>query len=382
MARPFAADEHLAGLHRRPDREPAHRVPKLDDRPQGPQHIVLVRRGKTEHDDRLLAEKLLHGSPVAEDDLLQRRKPAGHDAACGLDVELLVDEELDDAYRDDLAHEVLRALDSRLRRRAGHEARVVLQDPTLQGAELFTGLHPGLLDDREPRLLVCGQSVLPAVGAVQREHLQPAEALVRRVLADEGIELADRLSMEAELELGLEEHLLRVDALFLEVPDRVLREAPVGEVGERRPAPEPERLAEFRRSLARRHRARLAYELLEAARVDLVRRDAEPVSGGARLERVCAEQLPDPRDAVLDVCRRRRLRRPLPQLVDEHVERDDVVRVKKKDGDESALLRAAQGHGRAVDPGLEWAQHAQLECRVRHERRPPYARISRRTRHG
>ena len=162
----------------------------------------------------------------------------------------------------------------------GHERRVVLQDAALEGPELLTGLHPGLLDDREPRLLIRGQGVLPAVGAVQREHLQPAQALVRRVLADEGVELADRLSMEAELELGLEAHLLRGDALLLQAPDRVLREAPVGEVGERGPPPEPERLAECRRSLARRHRARLPHEALEAARVDRVGRDAEPVSGG------------------------------------------------------------------------------------------------------
>ena len=255
----------------------------------------------------------------------------------------------------------------------GHQRRIVLEDPPLQRAELLARLHPGLLDDRETCLLVGGERVEPPVGAVERQHLQPAQALVRRMLARQRVELADRLPVQPELELRLEPHLERVQPLLLQTTDRILRKAPVREIRQRRPRPERERLAQRARPLPRRHPSRLPHQSLEAAGVDRVGVDPKPVAGRPRLEGLGAEQLPQARDAVLHVGRRRRRRSPLPQLVDQPVERHHVVRLQEKQRHQRALLRPTQPDRQTPHTSLQRAQHAELDlwsCHGEGERTP------------
>ena len=339
------------------------------------QRVVLVRSRQPEHGHRLLAEQLLDRAPVAQHDLLQRRQPARHHPARRLDVELLVDQQLDDAHRNDLPRELRRPLRHLGRCPVGHQRRIVLEDPPLERAELLARLHPRLLDDREPRLLIGGERVEPPVGAVERQHLQPTQALVRRMLARQRVQLADRLAVQPELELRLEAHLERVQPLLLETTDRILREAPVGEVGQRRPRPEPERLSQRARPLPRRHPPRLQHEPLEAAHVDRLGIDPQPVAGRPRLERLGAEQLPQARHAVLHVGRRRGRRSPLPQLVDQPVERHDVVRLQEEERHQRALLRPTQPDRHTPHTSLQRAQHAELDlwsCHGEGERTPTH----------
>ena len=105
---------------------------------------------------------------------------------------------------------------------------------------------------------------------MQREHLQPAQPLVRRVLPHQPIELADHLPVLPQLELRLEPHLQRVDTLLLEVSDHILRKAPVGEIRQRRAAPQLERLSQRRCPLTRGQRSRLAHQPLEPPRIDRI----------------------------------------------------------------------------------------------------------------
>jgi hypothetical protein len=64
------------------------------------------------------------------------------------------------------------------------------------------------------------------------------------VTLDERFELADQLCVGAECEVGLEAFLERCEAQLLETGDLALGERLVGEVGERRAAPEGERLVQ------------------------------------------------------------------------------------------------------------------------------------------
>ena len=75
--------------------------------------------------------------------------------------------------------------------------------------------------------------------------------------------------MPAELELGVDPLLERGHAQLVQPRRLAPRERLVGEIGQRRAAPERERLAQQRRPRAPpRRRARLAEQPLEAVRVD------------------------------------------------------------------------------------------------------------------
>ena len=75
--------------------------------------------------------------------------------------------------------------------------------------------------------------------------------LTQWMLCDEPLELADELGVPAELEVGLDPALERGEPQLLQPRDRRLREALVGDVGQRRPAPQSQRLAQERRGLRR-----------------------------------------------------------------------------------------------------------------------------------
>ena len=60
---------------------------------------------------------------------------------------------------------------------------------------------------------------------------------------DERLQLGDELAPRPELEVGVDPLLERVQPQLLEPADLALREALELEIGERRPAPERERLA-------------------------------------------------------------------------------------------------------------------------------------------
>ena len=86
-------------------------------------------------------------------------------------------------------------------------------------------------------------------GAIQREHQQLARALAERMLADEGLELGDDVRAAPEVDVGRNPLLDRDEAKLLEPARLGLRPVLEGELGERRAAPEVERLREQRPAL-------------------------------------------------------------------------------------------------------------------------------------
>ena len=92
-----------------------------------------------------------------------------------------------------------------------------------------------------------------------------------RVSGDERLELADQRRVASRLEVVRDAGLQRGEPSLVELRRGGLRERLVGEVGERRPAPEREGVAEPAR-------VRLG-EPLEALDVELVGLDADEVAG-------------------------------------------------------------------------------------------------------
>ena len=73
---------------------------------------------------------------------------------------------------------------------------------------------------------------------VQREHQLRPQALPQWMLGHEGLQLGDQLGVVTLGELLLDPLLDTGQPKLLQTDDLVLREAPVGEVGKRSPAPE------------------------------------------------------------------------------------------------------------------------------------------------
>ena len=130
------------------------------------------------------------------------------------------------------------------------------QDRLLELVQRRARLDPELVDEQPPRLAIDLERLDLPAGAVERAHEHRAQPLAQGVRADECLELSDELGVAAECEVGLDPQLERPQAELFESRDLDLRERLVDEVGERRPAPEGESLAQScRRELGRGRRA-------------------------------------------------------------------------------------------------------------------------------
>ena len=113
------------------------------------------------------------------------------------------------------------------------------------------------------------------------------------MLGDEGLELGDERRVPAEREVGLDPLLERREPQLLEPLDGRARERLVGEVGERRPAPELERLAEQRGRragvVARARPLGLRRQALEAREVEVLVAERGAAYPGGRVSIASAE---------------------------------------------------------------------------------------------
>ena len=116
------------------------------------------------------------------------------------------------------------------------------EDPPLQLAELLAGLEPELLDERRSRVAIRRERLGLAARAIQRQHQLAREALAQRMRPDRRRELPDQLGVPAVGELALEPSLHGGQTQLLEARDLGLGEVLEREVGERRAAPECQRL--------------------------------------------------------------------------------------------------------------------------------------------
>jgi hypothetical protein len=181
---------------------------------------------------------------------------------------------------------------------------------------------------------------------------------------DQRPQLADQLAVAPERQIRLDPLLQGSKPELLQLRDRWLRERLVGEVRQRRPAPQPERLAQNPRRLllptgSQRITAVLD-QFAEAVQVKLARRDVQQVAVPTGHQRaitgtgrrvavrphghsaVRGQHLAQPRHVHLQGPHRARRRRLAPQLVDQPVSRHHLVAIKHQDRQQRALLIATQ----------------------------------------
>jgi hypothetical protein len=169
----------------------------------------------------------------------------------------------------------------------------------------------------------------------------------------------------AEGELRLDPLFSCQEAQLLEPVDLDAGELLVGDVGQRRAAPESQRTVECEECsgvfASGVPAPALAEESLEPKRVDLLGLALEDIAAASRVQRLVRRKgLAQPRDLDVEAVSGGPGRSIGPERVDEPVSRDDFVRVEEQEGQEGAGLRATQRERAAVPEGFDRPQNAEL----------------------
>jgi hypothetical protein len=164
--------------------------------------------------------------------------------------------------------------------------------------------------------------------------------------ADGGLELGNELSVTAQAEVGLDALLERLQPQLLEARDLGLSERLVGEVGQRRTAPQRERLPEFRcralRIAVSQPAPAVREQLVEPFRVKLAWHQFQRVATALRDQAAVSDHPAQLRDVDVDAVQCAGRRRLAPQRVDQPVGRNGVTGVDEQDGQQRPLLASAE----------------------------------------
>ena len=258
----------------------------------------------------------------------------------------------------------------RLRERGEIQPRILGEDRALELAQPLARLDPQLVGQRAAGVAVGLQRVGLPVGPVEREHELRPQPLTVGVLGDQALEPPEQVGVAAESELGLGQQLEGRGAQVVKARDLALGEGLEGQVRQRPPAPQRERLLERRRRPRRAARGQLAAAFpdqpLEAPRVELLRVELERVAVLAGGDLLAAPQRPpQPRDVDLDGLGRRRRRLLAPQLIHQAVTAERLPGVQEQHRQERPLPRAADRHHTVAVDDLQWPEDAEFDAQSR-----------------
>ena len=242
---------------------------------------------------------------------------------------------------------------ARLRGARQVERRILAQHPALDLAQRGGRLHAEVVGQRPPERLVTGERLGLPARAVEREHVLRAHVLAQRVLGDQRLEVADRITVKPECQVGFDAPLERHDTRLLETRALVSREG-LRELGQRTSAPQRESIAEqlprFCGAALREHLPSVADRALEAGEIELILSDLQQVAGRTRLQAGLGEHLAQLRDVDLHHLQRR-FRHPLaPERVDDLLTAHRAIRVQEQQRQQRPLLaRRDRQSGGAIE---------------------------------
>ena len=176
------------------------------------------------------------------------------------------------------------------------------------------------------------------------------------MLLDKRLQIRARARVLAERELRLGSCFEGREAELLETRDLGLGEALVGELRQRRAAPEGKCVGQGLEVSA-------LDRALEALAIELAFLDTQHVAGRPGDEPV-AELLPEQGDVVTDDFGRGRRRRLAPELVDEAIDRDRFVGVQKQQRDQRELPAAPEAENPTLVNDLERTEDSELQARL------------------
>nr|WP_291414135.1 hypothetical protein [Actinophytocola sp.] len=186
---------------------------------------------------------------------------------------------------------------------------------------------------------------LPAA-AVEREHEPVPGLLTQRVLVDQVRQLADELGVPAAVEVGVDPGVERGEALLVEPPGLGGDRGGGGHVGDRRAAPQRERLPEQLGGLVGALGAVALVRFgAEQGHIGVLGLQAIPGGDGGEHPAVgVADERAQPQDVSVHLGGGGLGRRLAPQLVHDPVDGDHLVRPDQQGGQQQPDLRRPDAH--------------------------------------
>ncbi len=208
--------------------------------------------------------------------------------------------------------------------RSGDRRDLAAQHCALQGAQVVTGLQAELLVEHLARSVVRPQGIRLAPGVVERQHQRAPQPLSVGVSSDERLELVGQLGRFAQLDVGRNALLQRVQTQLLEAVRLDRQSSIVGQVGKWTTAPQRERLGESVPRCTQASDGELLIgasdQAFEFRRIHPMPIDVEPIAGGrAENRRTLTQRLAKARYVAAQRGRRTIGRLSRPELVDEPV---------------------------------------------------------------
>ena len=246
--------------------------------------------------------------------------------------------------------------------RHDNERSVLREHLPLQLSQPRARLDSQLVEHR-PGVAVGGQGLRLPARAVKRHHQLGSQALPVRLLRDQRLELADQVRVAAECEVGLDPLLQCGKALPVEPPGFQPGKRLSSKLGQRRPPPELESLAQELRGVVQVRSPRLRNQRLEAQEIELVRFDRNQIAGRPGQQDPLRQQLAQARDVHLQRRHGRLGRLIAPELVDQTLARDDPICAQQQERQHRPLLRAPQRERPITPLHLERAEQPVLHAR-------------------
>ena len=230
-------------------------------------------------------------------------------------------------------------------------AGVLLEDVALERLELRPGLDAELVHEPAAEIAIHGEGLGLAPARIEGTHELAREPLAKWTVGDERLQLRDELVVVAEREVGIDALLERRQARLFEPACRSLREGLVGDLRQRRAAPEGESLAQACRGVG--PVVCFADEPFKPECVHVVGIDAEPVAPARGLDRdvrVVGDQLSQRGDVDVEVGGSPSGRRLPLQRFDQPILRDCPGRVDDHGRQDRPRLSTRHRHDLAVPP--------------------------------
>jgi hypothetical protein len=227
----------------------------------------------------------------------------------------------------------------------GSQRRVLAQYLFVERPQLGRGIDPELVGQEGAGAVEGRQRVRLPARPVQRDHQLAPQPLAQWMLGGQALEFADEVALVSRVEIGGDAVLDGGQPQLGEPRDLGLQRRGVGEIGERWSLPQVERLPQHcagGRRVGRPQPATLGHEAREAQGVDLVGVDRQPVALAIADDTVCAERLAQVRHVALQRAPGRPRRVVVPDLGDQLVGRDRVVRADEQVREHEPLLRPTQ----------------------------------------
>jgi hypothetical protein len=185
-------------------------------------------------------------------------------------------------------------------------------------------------------------------------------------------DLGREVAVAAEGEVSVDSLLVGHQSQLLECGRLTCRRSSEGDVGQRGPTPQRERVSEHRGSLCDRNRDGPSGESTEPVRIDLLRRDVQEVTGRSRDEHARdllpvvsgPQRLPDTRDETVQRRDDGRRWRGTPQLVDQTVRRHGTASLQRQQRDQRPRTTLREHDGLALEPHLQGPEDPDLEAFV------------------